>query len=111
MPKCTPQKNTKSDVRCDCNKEKHPTNNDKLVTTFNEQRSGCVADVGCDIQNYNRKEGSAHRHGIIKLKDVKQEIWQPKTPLSKKDMKSKSSENVTMNRDSNTECSCSEHQY
>ncbi|KAJ0175174.1 hypothetical protein K1T71_009315 [Dendrolimus kikuchii] len=110
--KCTSHGDTKtnSDVRCECKEEKRYSNNDKLVTTFAEQGSGCVADVSCETQCCDDpKENTVTKHKVFKLKPIKQEIWQPITPLSKKAMKSKS-ENLVIKSDNNTgSCSCSDN--
>ncbi|XP_031763162.1 uncharacterized protein LOC116412685 [Galleria mellonella] len=87
-----PRKN-KYQITCECNKTIKPSTTDKSVTTYADQSSSCIGEKGCETQTkYCVPTNTVHKINSTH-KNNKTEIWIPKTPLSRKAMEIKSSEN------------------
>ncbi|XP_059047901.1 uncharacterized protein LOC131843283 [Achroia grisella] len=82
-------------ISCECDYTHKPNSIDKSVTTYADQASSCESAKGCETQTKQcvppttvKKINSVHNN------KNSTEIWLPKTPLSQKKMKIKSSENI-----------------
>lgn len=106
--KCTSHGDTKvnKNVNCECKVHKNTSErHNKPIKTFAEQSNGCAVNVSCGTCEHSGLTDKLNKTVAYEEDSVKPEIWQPKTPLSKKYMRTKSSETLAQN---STSC-CSDN--